>query len=194
MKSLESTNEWRREPRAHGLGEPLAWGIPATGLRSSGYINDQSDSGIAFMAPRNQLPEVGQIIIADLRNSSAEYEVVRVEELEGALALVGCLARPAMTSVVEPMGRERRRSDRRETYAPIHWRPERGRRDHRGFVTEHSQHGMVIEAPLHAAAAVGTTIFPADNRIGRRHGFEAAVVRRTAQPDAGHVTLFCEFS
>ena len=79
--------------------------------------------------------------------------------------------------------RERRRSNRWCTDAPLTWRVERGRRPRPGRVLERSLEGMILAVDVDDLPAVGKRLKPHEPLQGTRLGFSSAIVTRTGHGD-----------
>lgn len=93
---------------------------------------------------------------------------------------------------VETVTGERRRSSRWRTDKPITWHERGGGRLCNGRVCERSLEGMVVVTQGGNPVPCGTHLAPGDMRMGVRHGFRHAIVRRTERRPGGRQLLFIE--
>lgn len=91
--SLGSKNR-RKETRFRSMaGSRMAWhSEEGRRARRKGWTLDQSASGFGFLVEKPRIPHAGEMIrVHDHNQPDAQlYEVVRIAELPGKLAVVGC--------------------------------------------------------------------------------------------------------
>lgn len=89
----------RQETRFAQHGQRLNWRkIGPRHRRRKGWFHDISATGMSFLVEQNRQPQVGdplQVSTTDTpANNATSYRVVRINPIEGNLALIGCQRDP----------------------------------------------------------------------------------------------------